>query len=195
MKSEAALAFASGYLLGRRRKVRWAVALAGMAAGKRLASGRLPVNTDALPTAEIGKVGRAVRGKLVSAGRSAAISAASNRMDALSDRMERRTSTLRPGGDGAEEPDSSEEREPSGKRESKAKDSKSSEPKAKDSKSSEPKAKARERKDTSAPRSGGRSRSGERNQGEDRRRKPAADRPAKTRKQGGSGGSGRRSQG
>ncbi|QKV91114.1 hypothetical protein HUT19_04630 [Streptomyces sp. NA02950] len=193
MKSEAALAFASGYLFGRRRRMRWAVALAGMAAGKRLASGRVPVGTDALPTSEIGKVGRDVRGKVASAGRSAVVSVASNRMNALSDRLERRANTLRPGGDTSEKPDGSERQETSEERDA-------SEQRGTSGKR-EAKGKARERKDASAARSGGRSRSeertrgGERSRSEDRRRKPAADRPAKTRKRSESGGSGRRSQG
>ncbi|WP_432034929.1 hypothetical protein [Streptomyces cucumeris] len=183
MKSEAALAFASGYLFGRRRKMRWAMALAGMAAGKRLASGRVPVNTDALPTAEIGKVGRNVRGTLVSAGRSAVVSAASNRMEALSDRMERRAGTLRNGRDTSGTSEEPEEREPSGKRQAKGEEGKGQTGKGKRSKGA-----ARERKDTSGSRSGGRGRNGS-------GQRKSADRPAKARKRSESSGSGRRSQG
>ncbi|WP_432010798.1 hypothetical protein [Streptomyces cucumeris] len=193
MKSEAALAFASGYLFGRRRRMRWAMALAGMAAGKRLASGRVPVNTDALPTSEIGKVGRDVRGTLVSAGRSAVVSAASNRMEALSDRMERRAGTLRNGRDTSGTSEESEEREPSGKRQAKGKESRGKESRGKESKGQAGKGKrskgaARERKDTSGSRPGGRGRNGS-------GQRKSADRPAKARKRSESSGSGRRSQG
>ncbi|WP_432585517.1 hypothetical protein ABVG11_04720 [Streptomyces sp. HD1123-B1] len=188
MKSEAALAFASGYLFGRRRRMRWAMALAGMAAGKRLASGRVPVSTDALPTAEIGKVGRDVRGTLVSAGRSAVVSAASNRMEALSDRMERRAGTLRNGRDTSGTSEEPEEREPSGKRQAKGKESRDKEGKGQAGKGKRSKGAARERKDTSGSRPGGRGRNGS-------GQRKSADRPAKARKQSESSGSGRRSQG
>lgn len=94
--SQAALAFTGGYLFGRGHKVGLALTLAGMAAGRRLASGHLPGGMQELASSEIGRL----RGQLVSAGRSAALSAASHRMDALSDRLEQRASSLRPNGHG-----------------------------------------------------------------------------------------------
>ncbi|WP_159043277.1 hypothetical protein [Streptomyces sp. NBRC 110028] len=99
MKSEAALAFTGGYLFGRGHKVGLALTLAGMAAGRRLASGHLPGGMQELASSEIGRL----RGQLVSAGRSAALSAASHRMDALSDRLEERAASLRPNGHGPDE--------------------------------------------------------------------------------------------
>ncbi|MEU1804660.1 hypothetical protein [Streptomyces sp. NPDC019937] len=93
---QVALAFTSGYLFGRGHKVGWALTLAGMAAGRRLASGHVPDAVQGLASSEIGRL----RGQLVSAGRSAALSAASHRMDALSDRLEQRASSLRPNGHG-----------------------------------------------------------------------------------------------
>ncbi|MGW2326025.1 hypothetical protein ACWC5C_09700 [Streptomyces sp. NPDC001700] len=94
--SQAALAFTGGYLFGRGHKVGLALTLAGMAAGRRLASGHLPGGMQELASSEIGRL----RGQLVSAGRSAALSAASHRMDALSDRLEQRATSLRPNGHG-----------------------------------------------------------------------------------------------
>ncbi|MFF7651330.1 hypothetical protein ACFZCY_15975 [Streptomyces sp. NPDC007983] len=93
---QVALAFTSGYLFGRGHKVGWALTLAGMAAGRRLTSGHVPDAVQGLASSEIGRL----RGQLVSAGRSAALSAASHRMDALSDRLEQRASSLRPNGHG-----------------------------------------------------------------------------------------------
>lgn len=93
---QVALAFAGGYLFGRGHKVGWALTLAGMAAGRRLTSGHVPEAVQGLASSEIGRL----REQLVSAGRSAALSAASHRMDALSDRLERRATSLRPNGHG-----------------------------------------------------------------------------------------------
>ncbi|MFI0817639.1 hypothetical protein ACH4TX_14220 [Streptomyces sp. NPDC021098] len=116
MKSgQTALAFTGGYLFGRGHKVGLALTLAGMAAGRRLASGNLPGGIQDLASSEIGRL----RGQLVSAGRSAALSAASHRMDALSDRLEHRAESLRPNGhgpDGHEADDEEHERRGSGGR-------------------------------------------------------------------------------
>jgi hypothetical protein len=38
--TQAALVFTGGYLVGRTRKMRWAITLAGLTAGRRLLSGR-----------------------------------------------------------------------------------------------------------------------------------------------------------
>ncbi|WP_050799750.1 hypothetical protein [Streptomyces himastatinicus] len=113
--SQVALAFTGGYLFGRGHRVGLAVTLAGMAAGRRLASGHLPGGMQELASSEIGRL----RGQLVSAGRSAALSAASHRMDALSDRLEQRASSLRPNGhgpDGHAEDDEERERRGDGGR-------------------------------------------------------------------------------
>jgi hypothetical protein len=112
---QVALAFTGGYLFGRGHKVGLALTLAGMAAGKRLASGHLPGGVQELASSEIGRL----RGQLVSAGRSAALSAASHRMDALSDRLEHSASALRPNGhgpDGHKADDEEHERRGSGER-------------------------------------------------------------------------------
>lgn len=97
---QVALAFASGYLCGRGHRMRSALALAGLAAGKRLATGRGAGGPEGLMSSELGKLSHEVRGQLMAAGRSAAMSAASHRIDALSDRLEQRATALRSGSSG-----------------------------------------------------------------------------------------------
>ncbi|MER5177552.1 hypothetical protein ABT009_04095 [Streptomyces sp. NPDC002896] len=97
---QVALAFTSGYLFGRNHRTRWALALAGAAAGRRLMSGHSPLDTKKLMSSEVGKLTEDLRSQLMSAGKSAAVAAASQRMEALSDRLEERTSTLRSHGAG-----------------------------------------------------------------------------------------------
>jgi hypothetical protein len=92
---QVALAFTSGYLFGRNHRTRWALALASAAAGRRLMSGHSPLGTNKLMSSEVGKLTDDFRSQLVSAGRSAAVAAVSQRMDALSDRLEERTAALR----------------------------------------------------------------------------------------------------
>jgi hypothetical protein len=101
-----ALAVGAGYVMGRRRKMRLALTLA--AAG---ASGRLGKNPAALvkqgskllnASPEVKNLTETVRGRLVEAGKAAAVTAASSQIDALTDRLQRRTDALlqprRPGG-------------------------------------------------------------------------------------------------
>lgn len=93
-----ALAVGAGYLMGRRRKMRLALTLA--AAG---ASGRFGKNPAALvkrgtkllnTSPEVKNLTETVRGRLVEAGKAAAVTAASSQIDALSDRLQRRTEAL-----------------------------------------------------------------------------------------------------
>lgn len=93
-----ALAVAVGYYMGRKRKVRLALSLA--AAG---ASGRLGKNPAALvkrgskllgASPEVKNLTETVRGRLVEAGKAAAVTAASSQIDALSDRIQQRTDAL-----------------------------------------------------------------------------------------------------
>ncbi|MEU7244752.1 hypothetical protein [Streptomyces sparsogenes] len=97
---QVALAFTSGYLCGRGHRMRSALALAGLAAGKRLVAGRGAGGPEGLMSSELGKLSHEVRGQLMAAGRSAAMSAASHRIDALSDRLEQRATALRSGSNG-----------------------------------------------------------------------------------------------
>lgn len=80
-----------GYLLGRTRKMRWALGLAGAAMSKRstgVAGELLERGTSALGTPELTKITETVRGELLGAVRSAAVTAASNRVDALNERLQ-----------------------------------------------------------------------------------------------------------
>ncbi|MET8009287.1 hypothetical protein ABZU86_09540 [Streptomyces sp. NPDC005271] len=169
-KGRAALVFTSGYLFGRGHK-RTALMLAGLAAGKQLGSCRPPGGLGRLQSSELGKLGNQVGRQLVSAGRSAAMSAASHRIDALSDRMERRASMLRtaPQGEEHEGPTDEEREEETASRRSGGEE-----------------------------RRGGERRTGERRGEERRGSKPpqkSADRPAKSQKKTTAGESGRRVKG
>ncbi|PNG91250.1 hypothetical protein [Streptomyces malaysiensis] len=110
--SRVALAFVSGYLFGRGHKGTLVLGLAGLAAGKRLTSGISPPGAEQLKSSELGKLGQDIGSRLTSAGREAAMSAASRRIDALSDRLEHRASALRPGGAGDREAEAGEHQEP-----------------------------------------------------------------------------------
>ncbi|MBY8882221.1 hypothetical protein [Actinacidiphila acidipaludis] len=102
---KAAAAVTGGYLLGRFRKARWALVLAGAVAGRQLRSnGRGGTAAQLLKSPEIGKLTGNLRGQLASAGKAAAVAATARQMDALSDRLAERTEALRAGPD-----DSSEE--------------------------------------------------------------------------------------
>ncbi|MEU1951915.1 hypothetical protein [Nocardia rhamnosiphila] len=87
-----ALGVGIGYFLGRTRKMRWAMGLAGAAMSKRstgLAGELLERGTSTLGgTKELTKITDTVRGELLGAVRSAAVTAASNRLDALNDRLQ-----------------------------------------------------------------------------------------------------------
>ncbi|UUU33241.1 hypothetical protein JIX56_27125 [Streptomyces sp. CA-210063] len=109
------VALASAYLLGRSHKMRWALPLAGIAAGSRLRSGGGGIGADLLKSPEINKLTQTLRDELLSAGKTAAVAAVGSRIDSLSDRMQRRASSLRAGPE-AEEP-RDEEEEPRGEEE------------------------------------------------------------------------------
>lgn len=93
-----AVAIAGGYLLGRSHKTRLAVLMALMAAG-----GRLPVDpVELLHRTPLGAKGGLLnkltgdlRTQLVDAGKSVATTAASNRIDSLSDKLQQRANRLR----------------------------------------------------------------------------------------------------
>ncbi|MGW5286568.1 hypothetical protein [Rhodococcus pyridinivorans] len=103
-----ALGVGIGYFLGRTKKMRVAMMLAG--AGM---SGKLPSNPQELlqrsasmlgSSPEINKITESVRGELMHAARAAAVTAASNRIDALNERLQSRAS----GGGRSEEPEDAE---------------------------------------------------------------------------------------
>ncbi|WP_461057752.1 hypothetical protein [Streptomyces pseudoechinosporeus] len=115
---QVALSIASAYFLGRSHKTRWALALAGMAAGSRLRPGG-EVGTKLLKSPEINKLTQTLRDELLSAGKTAAVAAAGSRIDSLSDRMQRRASSLRAGLEAEEPRDEEEEKEEPGEEEEK----------------------------------------------------------------------------
>ena len=91
-----ALGVGIGYFLGRTKKMRLAMMLAG--AGM---TGKLPSNPQELlqrsasmlgSSPEINKITESVRGELMHAARAAAVTAASNRIDALNERLQSRAS-------------------------------------------------------------------------------------------------------
>lgn len=96
--SRMALGVAGGYLLGRSRKGKLAVFLAILAAGGKLPADpnellkRVPLLGEGGPLEEL--TGD-IRGRLIDAGKTAAMTAASNRIDSLSDKLEQRTAMMR----------------------------------------------------------------------------------------------------
>ncbi|BDT98010.1 hypothetical protein [Nocardia sputorum] len=93
-----ALGVGIGYFLGRTRKMRFAMSLAGAAMARRSAGapgGLLERGTELLrSTPELTRITDTVRDELVGAVRSAAVTAASNRIDALSDRLQQGATAL-----------------------------------------------------------------------------------------------------
>lgn len=108
-----ALGVGIGYFLGRTRKMRWAMGLAGAAMSKRstgLAGELLERGTSTLGgTKELTKITDTVRGELLGAVRSAAVTAASNRLDALNDRLQSPVPTEDEDGGGRGRPAATEE--------------------------------------------------------------------------------------
>ncbi|MFM1731320.1 hypothetical protein ABI214_00855 [Prescottella soli] len=102
-----ALAVAVGYFLGRTKKMKAALMLAGAGA-----TGRLPSSSRELvregvkrlgDSGEVSKLAESVRGELADAAKNAAIAAASNRIDALTSRIEGTTEVLTKGAEGLTE--------------------------------------------------------------------------------------------
>lgn len=93
-----ALAVGIGYLLGRTRKLRLALALAGVGAGRRLGGGPgglVKQGTKLLGSSpEVKALTETVRGRLIDAGKAAAVTAANSQIDALSDRLQERTRSM-----------------------------------------------------------------------------------------------------
>lgn len=114
----AALALAVGYVLGRRRKLRTAVMLAGAAASGRAGSmGAAAIkrgmnvagssSTLGKLTPQLGGLSSTVRSELLKAGRAAAVAVVSDRIESLSDSLHQRTESLRgiEAGDGESDED------------------------------------------------------------------------------------------
>ncbi|HEY6481018.1 MAG TPA: hypothetical protein VIZ00_13370, partial [Streptosporangiaceae bacterium] len=103
-------AVVAGYALGRFHKMKWALALAAAAGGKRLAGGLpgglLGQAAEKAGTASplLGQLTGDMRGRLMEAGKAAAVTAVSRRIDSLSESLQARTeSLLEPGGSGGDD--------------------------------------------------------------------------------------------
>ena len=89
---------ASGYLLGRRRKLRLAITVGSMLAGQKIATnprGLLEQGQKLVDgNAELSRLSDQIRSQLFDAARTAAIATASSRMDGLSDSIRQRSERL-----------------------------------------------------------------------------------------------------
>lgn len=91
-----AAAVVVGYVLGRLHKARWALALAGMAAGKKISTSPRALLGGVMDSSpQLRKLAETVGGDLVQAGAKAGVAAASHRMEGLTERLEQRTESLR----------------------------------------------------------------------------------------------------
>ncbi|MGH3941333.1 MAG: hypothetical protein ACRDTG_22425 [Pseudonocardiaceae bacterium] len=92
------LAVAGGYVLGRTKKMKLAIMLAGMASGNKIArdpAQLLQQGTKLVQSnPQLSALSDQVRGRLVDAGKGIAVAVVSRRMDALSDRLSERTQRL-----------------------------------------------------------------------------------------------------
>jgi hypothetical protein len=92
------VAIGLGYLLGRTRKMRLALMLAGAGATGRFgksSTALIKQGTDVLGSSpEVKTLAETVRGRLVEAGKAAALTAVSSRVDALSEKIEEGTRSL-----------------------------------------------------------------------------------------------------
>lgn len=116
-----AVGVAIGYVLGRTRKMRWAMGLVSAGTIGRVAKnpGELVAQGSKLlgSSPEVKELTEGVRGRLMEAGKVAAMAAASNQINSLTDRLQERTSLqqVRPSGEDEESDseDREEERRPS----------------------------------------------------------------------------------
>lgn len=104
-KAQIATAVAVGYALGRTRRMKLALMAGGVLLGRRAKS-----PTDLLAKAG-GAVPTGLRDRLVDAARSAAVSAASNKIDSLGDDLSDRAAKIRSSQDESEEPPQEEAEE------------------------------------------------------------------------------------
>src|SRR4051794_15325574 len=93
-----AAAIAAGYLLGRTKKLRLAITVGGLLAGKRIATDPRELVQQALgvieKNPELSKLSDQVRGRLVDAGKEAAVAAASSQLNRVSDTIRHRTDRI-----------------------------------------------------------------------------------------------------
>ncbi|GAA1971685.1 hypothetical protein [Catenulispora subtropica] len=99
-----AFAVGAAYFLGRWHKLRWALALAGVAAGTRFSTNpRVLIGqlADAMP--QVRELVEDVRGELAEAGKKAAVAAAGNRIGEVTQQLRQRTESLREDNKGEDE--------------------------------------------------------------------------------------------
>ncbi|WP_172650891.1 hypothetical protein [Rhodococcus opacus] len=91
-KGQMALAVGAGYMLGRTHKMKLALMLAGAGASSRFPSGSLGVLGQSgkllADSPEVAKLGETVRKELMNAAKTAAVTAASRRIDSLNSRLQ-----------------------------------------------------------------------------------------------------------
>ena len=109
-----ALAVASGYLLGRRKKLKLAITVGSMLAGKKIATnprGLLQQGQALIETnEELSRLSDQIRSQLFESARAAALATAGSRMDGLSDAIRSRSERLALGpAEDAEDEDEYEE--------------------------------------------------------------------------------------
>ncbi|ACZ89559.1 hypothetical protein Sros_6853 [Streptosporangium roseum DSM 43021] len=119
--AQIALAVGAGYLLGRNRRLRMAVALAAAGATGRLGASGSDLVQQVLKklgtVPELEKIVDSVRGELFEVGKAAAKAAATKQVDALTSKLHERADMLRtPGKPGGAEEAEEEEPEPAPKR-------------------------------------------------------------------------------
>jgi hypothetical protein len=110
-----ALGVAGGYLLGRTKKMKLALMLGGMAAGRRAGGPRELLSQgskllDASP--ELSRIVGDVRGRLLEAGKDAAMAVAVRQVEALTDRVGKRVESLGRVGEPRREAEEEPEAEP-----------------------------------------------------------------------------------
>lgn len=109
-RGQVALALGAGYLLGRTKKLRWALLLA--TGGSRLRQGVKSLGSSG----ELAELAEPLRGRLMEAARAAAVTAASSGIENLTDRVHNRAESLQrsvrvPGGGEQEEQEERPSRE------------------------------------------------------------------------------------
>ena len=91
-KGQMAMAVGAGYMLGRTHKMKLALMLAGAGASSRFPSGSLGVLGQAgkllADSPEVARLGATVRKELMNAAKTAAVTAASHRIDSLNSRLQ-----------------------------------------------------------------------------------------------------------
>jgi len=97
-KAQLIIAVGAGYLLGRTRKLRWALALAGVGASRKLPGNAKELTAQGArmlgSSPETKELAQTAWGRLTEAGRAAAMAALSSRLEDLNDRLHERTDLL-----------------------------------------------------------------------------------------------------